>query len=81
MSVDNVTPIGPVSREAPQDLGAAEEAVCRAHAIVDLLQGAAAYGAIEPPANDESLAHALGLVRDLLDEVTSAIWPTQEVQP
>jgi hypothetical protein len=50
----------------------------RARAIVDLLQGAAAHGAIEPPVNDESLARALGVVLDLLDEVQSSIWPPQE---
>jgi hypothetical protein len=80
MSTDNVTPIGR-GEAAAQDLGAAENALGRARAIVDLLQGAAAHEAIEPPANDESLALALGLVRDLLDEVESAIWPAAEVRP
>jgi hypothetical protein len=78
MNADNVTPIGRGARETPHDLGAAEKALDRAHAIVDLLQGAAAHGAIEPPANDESLARALDVVLDLLDEVKSAIWPAQE---
>jgi hypothetical protein len=82
MSTNNVTPIKRGAGEASaQDLGAAETAFSRARAIVDLLQGAAAHEAIEPPANDESLAIALGLVRDLLDEVESAIWPAQEEQP
>lgn len=76
--MNNITSIGPSSREAAQDLTAAEEALARARGIVDLLQGAAAHEAIEPPSNHDSLAQALGVVRDLLDEVESAIWPRQE---
>jgi hypothetical protein len=53
----------------------AERAVTRARAIVDLLQGAAAHGAIEPPSNGESLACTLDAVRDLLDTAYDGIWP------
>jgi hypothetical protein len=47
----------------------AERALSQARAIIDLLQGAAAHGAIEPPSNEESLAQTLGVVRDLLDTI------------
>ncbi len=53
----------------------AEEALTAAHAIVDLLQGAAAHGAIEPPSNEESLAQVLGVARDLIEEAQQALWP------
>jgi len=70
--MSNVISIGPSSREAARDLTTAEEALGRARGIVDLLQGAAAHEAIEPPSNHDSLAQALGVVRDLLDDVKSA---------
>jgi hypothetical protein len=78
MSTDNVTPFKSGSLKPPQDLTAAEECLARARGIVDLLQGAAAHEAIEPPSNNESLAQTLGVVRELLDGVASAIWPAQE---
>jgi hypothetical protein len=78
MSTDNVTPIcAGKARNPDQDLDAAQQALKRAQALVDLLQGAAAHGAIEPPANEESLASALGIVFDLLEEVENNIWPAE----
>lgn len=56
----------------------AGDTLYRARAILDLLQGAAAHGAIEPPSNGESLAQALGVVIELIDEASNAICPTVE---
>lgn len=78
MSLDNVTPIGgSKARGTAQDLDAANQALLKAKSLVDLLQGAAAHGAIEPPANDESLACALEMVFELLETVETGIWPQE----
>jgi len=71
---DNVTPIRPGARERSRadDLNTADIALNRAIAMVDLLQGAAARGAID---SGESLAQTLGVVHDLLEETREAIWP------
>ncbi|HXO64048.1 MAG TPA: hypothetical protein VN882_05055 [Steroidobacteraceae bacterium] len=58
-----------------RDLGAAEITLSQAIGIVDLLQGAAARGAIEPPSNEESLARTLAVVLELLDKTHGAIFP------
>jgi hypothetical protein len=58
----------------------AERAFSQAQGIIDLLQVAAAHGAIaEEPGVDESLAQTLDVVRDLLDTAFQGIWP-QEAQ-
>ncbi len=61
-----------------RDWTAADIALAQAHGIIDLLQGAACHGAIEPPANDESLARSLEVVLQLLEQVRSALWPRAE---
>jgi hypothetical protein len=73
----NVTPISPAATWKP-DLDTAGEALARARGIVDLLQGAAAHGAIEPPSNEGSLADTLEVVLGLLDEVKGAVLPPDE---
>jgi hypothetical protein len=82
MATRNVTPvlrgIDKPSVVAAADAEArdnAERALTQARAIVDLLQGAAAHAAIEPPSNGESLACTLGVVLELLDTAHSGIWP------
>jgi hypothetical protein len=82
MSTDNVIPFGGKPARL-RNLDAAEVALARARGIVDLLQGAAAFGALELPSSGESLAQALGTVRDLLDAAFEGIWPpsAEGVQP
>jgi hypothetical protein len=70
---DNVTPIKPPPRTDNRER--AEQQLSRAIALVDLLQGAACHGAIEPPANEESLARALAVVRDLLEDAHRTLFP------
>jgi hypothetical protein len=75
---DNVTPIGPRRNKQAFNgdaLDTADIALGQALGIVDLLQGAAAHGAIEPPSNEESLARTLAVVRDLLEKVRGALFP------
>jgi hypothetical protein len=79
MSADNVTPIKsgkpPTPPRPGRDLDTAEVALGQAIGIVDLLQGAATFGAIEPPSNHESLARTLAIVLELLDKTHGAIFP------
>lgn len=82
MSGDNVTPIRsgsepPAPPRSRRDLEAAEVPLEQAIAIVDLLQGAACHAAIEPPANEESLARALAVVLDLLNTVRGVVFPRE----
>jgi hypothetical protein len=65
-------------RAPGRDWGVADESLANAEAIIDLLQGAAAHGAIEEPANNESLARALSVVRELLEDVRVCLWPRDE---
>jgi hypothetical protein len=80
MSAGNVTPIKPGS-EPPKpsrpgrDLDTAEVALGQAIGILDLMQGAAAFGAIEPPSNHGSLARTLAVVLELLEKTHGAIFP------
>jgi hypothetical protein len=74
MAADNVTPIPRDAQKAKEGRASdafksfetADEALRRARAIVDLLQSAAAFGAIEPPSNEAALADALDVVYNLL---------------
>ena len=61
--------------ESRRDWGVADNALANAYATVDLLQGAAAHGAIEEPANNESLARVLSVVREQLEDVRLCLWP------
>ena len=64
--------------ESRRDWGVAAESLANAYATVDLLQGAAAHGAIEEPANNESLARVLSVVREQLEDVRVCLWPQDE---
>jgi hypothetical protein len=79
MSADSVTPIKsgkpPTPPRPGRDLDTAEVALGQAIGIVDLLQGAAAFGAIEPPSNHGSLARTLAVVLELLEKTHGAIFP------
>ena len=63
-----------------RDWGVADNALANAYATVDLLQGAAAHGAIEEPANNESLARVLSVVREQLEDVRVCLWPQGEAE-
>jgi hypothetical protein len=73
--MNNVTPIGSGPRSVRRDVDVAEVALQQAIGIIDVLQGAAAHGSIEPPSNEESLARVLAVVLDLLEKVQVSIWP------
>lgn len=81
MSARKVTPFRPPPEaiNVSERNEEAQQALIRALAILDILQGAAAFGAIEPPSNEESLAQTLDVVRDLIEEAQEALWP-REVQ-
>ena len=64
-----------VQRLTADAVDAIDIALSRAIGIVDLLQGAAAHGAIEEPSNHESLARALATVLDLLEEAHGTMFP------
>jgi len=84
MKTDNVTPIhggaGLPSISRLRELDTAQSALFQARAIVDVLQGAAAHGALEPPSNEESLARTLSVVLDLLDRVQENVFPSADTE-